>query len=54
MPTLNVDEQGNSLYYEDSEAPEQTHKKAYTTLIILHGAPFHGGKLPNESIAVIA
>ena len=48
MPTLPIDTEGNSLYYADTRAPPPPEppepEKAYTTLMIVHGTGFHGGK----------
>lgn len=45
MSSIVVDERGNSLYYVDTGAPGQADsEKAYTTLVIVHGNAFHGGK----------
>ncbi|KAH8111951.1 hypothetical protein DFH11DRAFT_559094 [Phellopilus nigrolimitatus] len=42
MPLISVNEQGRSLFYEDSGVPLGT-EESYTTLIVIHGASFHGG-----------
>ncbi|KAH8116322.1 hypothetical protein DFH11DRAFT_1579941 [Phellopilus nigrolimitatus] len=41
MPSIPVDEQNHSLFYEDS-GPPPTAEGPYTTLIIVHGTVFHG------------
>ena len=40
MPTIVVNDAGAHLYYEDSGPPSAD----YTTLVLVHGAGFHGGK----------
>ncbi|KAH8111945.1 hypothetical protein DFH11DRAFT_558957 [Phellopilus nigrolimitatus] len=42
MPLISVNEQDHSLFYEDSGVPLGT-EESYTTLIVIHGASFHGG-----------
>ena len=41
MPVITIDDQGNSLFYEDTGAPPGT-EPLYATLIIVHGTGFHG------------
>jgi len=41
MPVGPADEEGTMLYYEDSGAPEGS--QTYVTLVLVHGALFHGG-----------
>lgn len=41
MPTIPVNKQGAVMHYEDSGAPLESND--YATLIIVHGAGFHGG-----------
>lgn len=50
MPTLPIDERGNNLYYVDTGEPPEP-KKTYTTLMIVHGTAFHGGKPRQNSRA---
>ncbi|KAH8111923.1 Alpha/Beta hydrolase protein [Phellopilus nigrolimitatus] len=42
MPLITIDEQGHSLFYQDSGVPSNA-EQSYTTLIVVHGASFHGG-----------
>ena len=45
MPSIVVDNLGNSLFYVDSGAPTgASSDKPYTTLIAVHGTAFHGGE----------
>ncbi|EJD07447.1 uncharacterized protein FOMMEDRAFT_149976 [Fomitiporia mediterranea MF3/22] len=41
MPLIAVNDQGDSLFYEESGPPAKT-GDLYTTLIIVHGTAFHG------------
>lgn len=43
MPTIQVDDSGRQLYYEDTGPPENS-RDDYLTIVILHGLLFHGGK----------
>lgn len=42
MPLAPVDQQGISLYYEDSGVTPGS--STYVTLVIVHGGVFHGGQ----------
>lgn len=44
MPTLPINKEGDSLYYVDTQEPTGI-QDAYTTLMIVHGTAYHGGKL---------
>ena len=41
MPTVHVDNQGTELFFVDSGAPSTDN---YTTIVLLHGPIFDGGK----------
>ena len=42
MPTVTVDSEQHTLYYEDTGAPSGV--ADYTTLIIVHGTAYHSGE----------
>lgn len=43
MPTIPVDENGTVLYFEDTGPPPSV--TLYTTIILIHGLIFHGGRV---------
>ena len=45
MPSIVINEKGYKLFYEDSGAPTMEPEARYTTLMLVHGTGFHGGKL---------